>query len=131
MPHELPNDLTLRILGNSKKFKEFPETLGIDEKVLSRPPKNQIWTVVLQNCKKWAVKHSVEKPTYTIYWICVHYFVQGCRHNKVIPTLSYHTIAIKLMKDIRDQPCSICAKFSEKLTFLTLWHSRVGTCIKG
>ena len=35
--------------------------LGIDEKVLSRPPKSQILAVALWNCEKLAVKHSIEK----------------------------------------------------------------------
>ena len=36
--------------------------LGIHGKVLSRPPKTQILTLVLQYCEKSAVKHSIEKP---------------------------------------------------------------------
>ena len=35
--------------------------LGIDGKVLMRPPKRQIFLAVLQNCKKTAVKHYLEK----------------------------------------------------------------------
>ena len=35
--------------------------LGINEKVFSCPPKTQILTFVLQNCKKSAVKHFMEK----------------------------------------------------------------------
>ena len=45
-------------LGN---FKEIPERLGIDEKVLSRRQKSQFLTVVLQNLEKSAVKHYIEK----------------------------------------------------------------------
>ena len=36
--------------------------LETDGKVLSRPTKRQILTVVLQNCQKSTVKHSLEKP---------------------------------------------------------------------
>ena len=36
--------------------------LGIDWKVLRRPPKNQILAVVPQNCKKLALKYSMLKP---------------------------------------------------------------------
>ena len=37
--------------------------LGNDgRQAISRPPKRQILTVKLQNCKKSAVKHSIEKP---------------------------------------------------------------------
>ena len=35
---------------------------GFDED-FSLPPKRQILTVVLQNCKKSAVKHSIENST--------------------------------------------------------------------
>ena len=41
---------------------ETHEVLGIDEKVLSRPPKRNILRSVLQSCKKSAVKHFIEKP---------------------------------------------------------------------
>ena len=40
------------------------EMLGIDGKATSRLPKRQILTVVLQNCKKSAVKYSLEKPMF-------------------------------------------------------------------
>ena len=43
--------------------------LGIDRSVLSRSPKSQILTVVLQNCKNLAVKDSIEKSA-------LHYFVE-------------------------------------------------------
>ena len=35
--------------------------LGIDEKIVSPPPKKQILMVVLQNYKKSAVKYFIEK----------------------------------------------------------------------
>ena len=35
--------------------------LGIDGSVLSRPPKKQILTVMLQNCENSSVKYSIEK----------------------------------------------------------------------
>ena len=41
---------------------EMPETLGNDGKVISRPPKRQILTVLLQNCKTSAVKRFIEEP---------------------------------------------------------------------
>ena len=47
--------------GNVKKFKEMLETLGNDGKVISRPPKRQILTVLLQNCKTPAVKRFIEE----------------------------------------------------------------------
>ena len=46
---------------NLRNFEDIPEMFGIDGQVLSRPPKRQILTVVLQNFKKSAIKHSVEK----------------------------------------------------------------------
>ena len=49
----------LRKLGD---IKQIPEILGTDGKVLSWSLKNQILTVVLQNCKKSAMKHSIDKP---------------------------------------------------------------------
>ena len=53
--------------------------LGIDTKVLSRPPKRQTLIVVLQNCKKAAVKYSIKKTyVHKFMWICLHYFVQDC-----------------------------------------------------
>lgn len=39
-----------------------PQILAIDGKVLSRPTKRQILTVVVQNCRKAAAKHSIAKP---------------------------------------------------------------------
>ena len=51
-PHDLPNDFCLNILEN---FKEIPEMLGIDGKVLSRPAKSKVFTAVLQHCKQSAV----------------------------------------------------------------------------
>ena len=36
--------------------------LGIDGKVLKRPSKKQLLTVVPQNCKNLAAKHSIEEP---------------------------------------------------------------------
>ena len=47
---------------NIKKFKEMPETFGNDGKVISRPPKRRILTVLLQNCKTSAVKRFIEEP---------------------------------------------------------------------
>ena len=41
--------------------------LGVDGKVCSYPLKKQILIVVLQNCKKSAVKHTVEKPMWFIF----------------------------------------------------------------
>ena len=55
LSQELSNYLRL---GN---LKEISEMLGIDGKVLNRQPKKKILTVMLQNCKKSAVKHSIEK----------------------------------------------------------------------
>ena len=40
----------------------MPETFGNDGKVISRPPKRQILTVLLQNCKTSAVKRFIEEP---------------------------------------------------------------------
>ena len=40
----------------------MPETFGNDGKVISRPPKRHILTVLLQNCKTSAVKRFIEKP---------------------------------------------------------------------
>ena len=42
-------------------FKEIPEMLAIDGKVLSPPHIKQPLTVVTQNCKKSAQEHSIEK----------------------------------------------------------------------
>ena len=36
--------------------------LAIDGKVLSQPTERQIMTVVVQNCRKAAAKHSIAKP---------------------------------------------------------------------
>ena len=36
--------------------------LGIDGKVLKRPSKKQLLTVVPQNCKNLGAKHSIEEP---------------------------------------------------------------------
>ena len=48
------------------------EMLGIDVKVLSPLPKKEILTVVLKNCEKSAVKHSIEKPILlTLLNLCI------------------------------------------------------------
>ena len=64
LPHELPNNLRLdrdlRKLGN---FKAIHGMIGIDRKVVNLPPKMKILTALLQNCKKSAIEHSIEKPT--------------------------------------------------------------------
>ena len=39
--------------------------LGMASKVLSRPPKKQIFTLVLENCEKSAVKYFIEKRMLT------------------------------------------------------------------
>ena len=41
--------------------------LGIDGKVHTKLPKRQILTVVLQNCKKLALKHSIEEPAFLCF----------------------------------------------------------------
>ena len=59
--------------------------VGIDGKVLSRLPKSQILTDVLQNYQKSAVKHFIEKPKLhnfvdlsTIF--CPKLFEKTCPH---------------------------------------------------
>ena len=47
-----------RKLGN---FKEIPEVLGIDGKVLRWSLEKQVFTAVLENCERSAVKHFIEK----------------------------------------------------------------------
>ena len=47
-----------RKLGN---FKEIPEALGIDKKVLRWLLEKQVFTAVLENCERSAVKHFIEK----------------------------------------------------------------------
>ena len=59
LPHELPNDLRLRKLGN---FKKIPEMLGFDGEYPAVQPKAKFWHFLVKNCKKSAVKHSIEKP---------------------------------------------------------------------
>ena len=49
----------LRELGN---FMRIPQIYVSDGKVLSLTPHNHNLTVVLTNCKKSEVKHSIEKP---------------------------------------------------------------------
>ena len=44
------------------KFKKIPAKLVIDSKVLSRPPKRQFLTVVLQSWDYSSVKHFIKKP---------------------------------------------------------------------
>ena len=61
MNRELLNDLRLRF-ENVKKFIEMLETLGNDGKVISRSPKRQILTVLLQNYKTSAVNRFIEEP---------------------------------------------------------------------
>ena len=54
----------LKTQGLSKvgKFKKIPAKLVIDSKVLSRPPKRQFLTVVLQSWDYSSVKHFIKKP---------------------------------------------------------------------
>ena len=46
------------------KFKKIPAKLVIDSKVLSRPPKRQFLTVVLQSWDYSSVKHFIKKPMF-------------------------------------------------------------------
>ena len=70
LPHELPNDLRLRILG-IRKFQESSRNAWIWCRVPSRTPKSQILTFLLKTRKKSAVKHSIQKPICLISWICL------------------------------------------------------------
>ena len=49
----------LRKLGNLKKI---PEILGIDGEYPTVQPKSKFGRFVVKNCKKSAVKHSIERP---------------------------------------------------------------------
>ena len=49
----------LRKLGN---FKKIPEIRGFDGEYPAVNPKAKFWRFLVKNCKKSAVKHSVEKP---------------------------------------------------------------------
>ena len=57
--HELPNDFRLGKLGNVKKVPEMLTFDGEDPAVYS---KAKFWLVLVKNCKKSAVKRSIEKP---------------------------------------------------------------------
>ena len=50
----------LRKLGN---FKKIPEMLGFDGDYSAAHPKAKCWWFLVKNCKKSAVKHSIEKPS--------------------------------------------------------------------
>ena len=49
----------LRKLGN---FKKIPEKFGFDGEYPAVHPKAKLWRFSVKNCKKSAVKHSIEKP---------------------------------------------------------------------
>ena len=72
MPHKLGKLGNHRKLGN---FKKIPEMLEIIEEVLRRPPKKQVLIAVLQNCKKLAVSHSIEKPGLLDFLELSKYFI--------------------------------------------------------
>ena len=55
----MPNDLTLRILGN---FLKILEMLGFDGEYPAVQPKAKCWHFLVKNCKKSVVKYSIEKP---------------------------------------------------------------------
>ena len=48
---------------------------GIIEEVLRRPPKKQVLIAVLQNYKKSAVSHSIEKPVLLDFLELSKYFI--------------------------------------------------------
>ena len=62
-----------------ENFKKIPETLGFDGEYAAVHPKPTFWQFSVKNCKKSAVKHSVEKAILLILWICLQRFVQDCK----------------------------------------------------
>ena len=59
LPHELPNNLRYRKLGN---FKKITEMFDFDGEYPAAQPKAKFWRFIVKNHKKSAVKHSLEKP---------------------------------------------------------------------
>ena len=49
-------------LRQLQNFKEIPEMLGFDSKHPAGHPKVQFLRILVNHCKKSAVKHSIEKP---------------------------------------------------------------------
>ena len=46
-------------------------------------PKAKFWRYLVKNCKKSAVKHSIENLFCRILWICLQPFVQDCLKTQV------------------------------------------------
>ena len=66
--------------------------LGTDGNVTSRLPIGQVLTVVCQNCKKSAVKYSIEKATFLNFVDFLQYFVQSFRWVSFTVSVSSHNI---------------------------------------
>ena len=70
--------------------------LGIDGKILNRPPKKQVLTAVLKNWERSAVKHFIEKPILLNLLDLSAIFVQGCCSlMKIRPTNLFLATNIK------------------------------------
>ena len=80
MPYELRNNLTLRKFGN---FKKILEMFGFHGEYPAVRPKAKFWRYLVKNCKKSAVKHSIENLFCRILWICLQPFVQDCLRTQV------------------------------------------------
>ena len=64
---QVPEQFKTRDLWKLGNFKEIHEIIGIGRKVVNLPLKRKILTALLQNCKKSAIEHSIEKPTSLFY----------------------------------------------------------------
>ena len=59
LPHKLPNNLRLRILGNQENSRKSLKCLDL---MVSTQSFNQKPNFLVKSCKKSAVKHCTEKP---------------------------------------------------------------------
>ena len=62
LPHELPNDLRLKVLRKIRNCKRIPEMLGFNGEYTAGHPKAKFLGILVKNWKISAVKNSIEKP---------------------------------------------------------------------
>ena len=56
LPHELPNDLKLRILGNHKIIRKSQNWVGTRSRMSNLPSKNNFFTIVFKNYANTYIK---------------------------------------------------------------------------
>ena len=95
MPHEFPNDLSFRNLGNFRIISNLHENYNL---VRIHPPEKKI----LLTLAKESLKMEIELFSYALFHmetrVFLKYFARGCSLNLQLFENHYHMILYKLEK---------------------------------